>query len=227
MATKILKNLLTKSKTLHHHHHHHHHHHNYNLQINRSIYATCQLNGWMDSIKGVFSGTKSTTTPSHDSSKASEDSFTLLRFANELGTARKLGTLKKFVVGRGSEATFADAFEKQEAILRYLGKFNPYGENLQASQKQETAKQLKCTVADVENTLAKYTWAKEAQKKLQKLKDEGKPIPKTMAEVQKLMGSTPMDVARNSMAQSGSISRNAFCPCGSKKRYKRCCGQDK
>lgn len=38
-------------------------------------------------------------------------------------------------------------------------------------------------MADVENTLAKYTWAKEAQHKLQKLKDEGKPMPKSMAEV--------------------------------------------
>ncbi|KAK9735348.1 hypothetical protein RND81_04G200300 [Saponaria officinalis] len=218
MANKILRNLSSKtifSKTL-------DYHQPQNLQISpqhRSIYATCRRDGWMDSIKGVFTGNKSTVSDS--SIKSSQDSFTLNRFADELGTARKLGTLKKFIVGRSSEATFADAFEKQEAILRYLGKFDPYGEKLQASQKQEAAKQCKCTVADVENTLAKYTWAKEAQRKLQKLKDEGKPIPKTMAEVQKLMGSTPLDLARNSMAKSGSISRNAFCPCGSKKRYKR------
>lgn len=56
-------------------------------------------------------------------------------------------------------------------------------QNLQISQKQAAAKQCKCTMADVENTLAKYTWAKEAQFKLQKLKEEGKPMPKSMAEV--------------------------------------------
>jgi hypothetical protein len=35
------------------------------------------------------------------------------------------------------------------------------------------------------------------------------------------MGSTPVDVGRTNLAKSGQISRNALCPCGSKKRYKR------
>jgi hypothetical protein len=35
------------------------------------------------------------------------------------------------------------------------------------------------------------------------------------------MGSTPMDVGQSNLAKSGQISRNALCPCGSKKRYKR------
>lgn len=43
-------------------------------------------------------------------------------------TARKLGKLKNYVVGRSSEATFADAFEKNEAIIRYLGGVDPNGE---------------------------------------------------------------------------------------------------
>ncbi|XP_010674908.2 uncharacterized protein LOC104890978 isoform X2 [Beta vulgaris subsp. vulgaris] len=145
----------------------------------RSIFATSHLDGaWMDKIKGVFTGKK----PTSDSPDSTEESFTLDRFADELGKARKLGTLKQYVVGRSSEATFADAFAKQEEILRYLGNFDPNGQNLQISQKQAAAKQCKCTMADVENTLAKYTWAKEAQFKLQKLKEEGKPMPKSMAE---------------------------------------------
>ena len=49
-------------------------------------------------------------------------------FADEMGKARKVGALKQYVVGRSSEATFADAFEKQEAILRYLGNIDPSGE---------------------------------------------------------------------------------------------------
>lgn len=36
-----------------------------------------------------------------------------------------------------------------------------------------------------------------------------------------MVGSTPMDLARSNLAQAGQISRNALCPCGSKKRYKR------
>ncbi|CAL5339665.1 unnamed protein product [Camellia sinensis] len=184
----------------------------------RWIFSTAHLDNssWMDKIKGVFTGSK----PTSDSDPSSQ-SFTLLRFADELKNARKLGTFKQYIVGRSSEATFADAFEKQEAIIRCLGGFDNTGENLQSSQKQEAAKHCNCTIADVENTLAKFTWAKEAHKKVEKLKEEGKPMPKSLAEVQKLMGSTPMDLARSNLAKSGQISRNALCPCGSKKRYKR------
>lgn len=35
------------------------------------------------------------------------------------------------------------------------------------------------------------------------------------------MGSTPLDLGRSNLAKSGQISRNALCPCGSGKRYKR------
>ncbi|MFQ6643641.1 hypothetical protein Gotur_017456, partial [Gossypium turneri] len=53
-----------------------------------------------------------------------------------------------------------------------------------------------------------------------KLKEEGKPMPKNFAEVQKLMGSTPLDLAKFNMVKSGEMSHNAPCLCGSKKRYK-------
>lgn len=42
--------------------------------------------------------------------------------------ARRVGAFKQYIVGRSSEATFADAFEKQEAIIRYLGGFDSTGE---------------------------------------------------------------------------------------------------
>lgn len=56
-------------------------------------------------------------------------------------------------------------------------------QNLQSSQKQSAAQHCNCTIADVENALAKFTWAKEAHKKIEKLKQEGKPMPKNLAEV--------------------------------------------
>ncbi|XP_062144384.1 uncharacterized protein LOC133851814 [Alnus glutinosa] len=193
------------------------------LSQHRSIFSTAQLQGsWMDKIKGVLTGEK--TSPGEP--QLSSESFTLLRFADELKNARRIGAFKQYIVGRSSEATFSDAFEKQESIIRYLGGFDPTGDNIQSSQKQEAAKHCNCTIADVENALAKFTWAKEAQKKIEKLKEEGKPMPKNIAEVQKLVGSTPFDIAKSSLAKSGQISRNALCPCGSKKRYKRCCGKD-
>lgn len=62
-----------------------------------------------------------------------------------------------------------------------------YLQNLQTVQKQQAAKHCSCTIADVENALAKFTWAKEAQKKIEKLKEEGKPLPKSFAEVMLLI----------------------------------------
>ncbi|XP_024030576.1 uncharacterized protein LOC21405610 isoform X2 [Morus notabilis] len=189
----------------------------------RWISSTTPLqNSWMDKIKGVFTSEKA----SDEGPQITSESFTLLRFADELKNARRVGSFKQYMVGRSSEATFSDAFEKQEAIIRYLGGFDATGENLQSNHKQEAAKNCNCTIADVENALAKFTWAKEAQKKIENLKKEGKPMPKSLAEVQKLMGSTPLDLARSNLAKSGQISKNALCPCGSNKRYKRCCGKN-
>ncbi|XP_057778228.1 uncharacterized protein LOC130996955 isoform X4 [Salvia miltiorrhiza] len=145
----------------------------------RRISTTPHLSfSWMDKVKGVLTGQK-TESPSSQSAQ----SFTLLRFAEEMRKARKLGTLKQFVVGRSSEATFGDAFEKQEAIIRYLGGVDPTGEKIETRHKQDAAKQCNCTLTEVENTLAKFTWAKQAQGKLEQLHAEGKPIPTSMAEV--------------------------------------------
>lgn len=52
----------------------------------------------------------------------------ILGFADELKNARRLGKFKQYIVGRSSEATFADAFEKQEAVIRYLGALDATGE---------------------------------------------------------------------------------------------------
>ncbi|XP_031496711.1 uncharacterized protein LOC116261912 isoform X2 [Nymphaea colorata] len=149
-----------------------------------------------------------------------------LYFADEMKRARKMGSFNQYIVGRSSAATFKDAFEKQEAILRHLGSFDPTGEHLETSQKRIAAEHCNCTIADVENALSKFVWAKEAHKKMEKLKEQGKPMPKTLADVQKMMGSSPLDLARSNLSKSGQISRNALCPCGSNKKYKRCCGKD-
>ncbi|KAL9320338.1 hypothetical protein ACSQ67_012177 [Phaseolus vulgaris] len=148
----------------------------------RTIFATTQLQGsWMEKVKNVITG-QNTTQSQGDASEVNSDSFTLIRFADEMKKARRIGAFKEFMVGRSSEATFSSAFEKYEAIIRYLGVLDTTGENLQTAQKQEAAKHCGCTLADVENALAKFTWAKEAQKKIEKLKEEGKPTPKSFAE---------------------------------------------
>ena len=49
-------------------------------------------------------------------------------FADEMKNASRIGAFKEFMVGRSSEATFSSAFEKYEAIIRYLGVLDPTGE---------------------------------------------------------------------------------------------------
>ncbi|XP_068663726.1 uncharacterized protein [Aristolochia californica] len=191
----------------------------------RSISSTVSLGlSWMDKIKGAFTGKMPST---ESTPEVSTESFTLLKYADELKKARAVGSFKNFVVGRSSDATFKEAFKKQEDIIRYLGALDPTGESIQTSQKQIAAKECNCPIADVENALAKFTYAKEAMKKLENLKKEGKPLPKSWTELQKLVGSTPLELARSNLAKSGQLSRNAMCPCGSKKKYKWCCGKNK
>ncbi|XP_006656029.1 protein translocase subunit SecA [Oryza brachyantha] len=194
------------------------------LTASRGISSTPHLAslGWFDKIKSTFTGKKPDDEGVDPAAAAAN--FTLIQFADSMEKARKLGTFKNFVMGRSSEATVVNAFEKHSTVLRYLGAIDPTGEKLQNSDKINATKHCNCTIADVEHILAKYTWAKEAQKKIVKLKEEGKPLPKSFNEVQNLMGSTPLEVGRSNLAKSGQISRNALCPCGSKKRYKRCCG---
>ncbi|XP_031496708.2 uncharacterized protein LOC116261912 isoform X1 [Nymphaea colorata] len=196
-------------------------HHQPSLFQCRAISSTPASFSWIDKIKGVFTGQKTST-----ESQISSKDFTLLNFADEMKRARKMGSFNQYIVGRSSAATFKDAFEKQEAILRHLGSFDPTGEHLETSQKRIAAEHCNCTIADVENALSKFVWAKEAHKKMEKLKEQGKPMPKTLADVQKMMGSSPLDLARSNLSKSGQISRNALCPCGSNKKYKRCCGKD-
>uniref|UniRef100_A0A453RDX8 Uncharacterized protein n=1 Tax=Aegilops tauschii subsp. strangulata TaxID=200361 RepID=A0A453RDX8_AEGTS len=188
------------------------------LTASRGISSTPHLAslGWISKIKNTFTGKKDADSPFPPS-----ESFNLNMFADSMEMARKVGTFKNFVSGRCSEATVVAACEKHAAVLRYLATIDPTGEKLKTSDKISATKHCNCTIADVEHILAKYTWAKDAQKKIEKLKEEGKPVPKTFTEVQNLMGNTALDVGRANLAKSGQISRNALCPCGSKKRYKK------
>jgi hypothetical protein len=109
----------------------------------------------MNKVKNVFTGQKSDG-GQVDASQFTSESFTLLRkflfsfqfllihfsrfsifishsilhtdFADEMKKARKIGTFKDYMVGRSSEVTFTTAFEKYEAIIRYLAAFDYTGE---------------------------------------------------------------------------------------------------
>ncbi|XBI37126.1 hypothetical protein VPH35_122523 [Triticum aestivum] len=173
------------------------------LTASRGISSTPHLAslGWINKIKDTFTGKKAADSPFPPS-----ESFNLNMFADSMEMARKVGTFKNFVSGRCSEATVVAACEKHAAVLRYLATIDPIGEKLKTSDKISATKHCNCTIADVEHILAKYTWAKDAQKKIEKLKEEGKPVPKTFTEVQNLMGNTAFDLGRANLEKSGQIS---------------------
>eukprot|EP00252_Welwitschia_mirabilis_P003229 TRINITY_DN13313_c0_g2_i1.p1 TRINITY_DN13313_c0_g2~~TRINITY_DN13313_c0_g2_i1.p1 ORF type:complete len:277 (+),score=51.46 TRINITY_DN13313_c0_g2_i1:242-1072(+) len=199
-----------------------------------------------DKLKTVFTGNqsqdvqtdaeKSPQTKPENPVARDSSSFTLEKYADELKKARRLGSLSQFFQGRGSEPTLTKAFEKNEAITRVLAAFDPTGEHLNAAHKAEAVKQCNCTVQEVEDALARFVLAKEAERKISKLKEEGKPMPTTLAELQELIGSYSMKTTNGNLARkvtepvkmenaniqkSRIVSRNQLCPCGSQKKYKR------
>ncbi|KAL2643806.1 hypothetical protein R1flu_011393 [Riccia fluitans] len=166
---------------------------------------------------------------SRATTSAGED-FDLATFADQLKRARQFGKLTQFGRGlpKGGEAIAQRSLERQEEILRKLSTYSLDGQRLTAQNKNEVAAQCSCTVRDVEDVLGKYEWTREANRRVIKLKEEGKPLPKSLDEIEKLMGGRwkPASSVNLSKENGGQQSRNSPCPCGSGKKYKRCCGKD-
>ncbi|EFJ18683.1 hypothetical protein SELMODRAFT_444490 [Selaginella moellendorffii] len=140
--------------------------------------------------------------------------YSMEAFADELKKARYAGSLVK----GASKEQISAILEKQEKMIRALATYKT--EQIGASQVAEVAVKCKARAEEVEDILSKYKWTKEAHSKVEKLRKEGKPLPKSFDEVEALMGGrwkSPKSVPI--------LSRNQLCSCGSGKKYKRCCGQ--
>ncbi|CAM6036584.1 unnamed protein product [Sphagnum compactum] len=183
---------------------------------------------WFQKLKGVFTGKTSpggSAQVAQESATVSQQDLTMENFADELKKARQFGSLTTFGRGlpRGGEMSAVKSLERQEGILRALARRDPV--RVAGQHKAEVAAECGCTVRDVEDVVAKYEWAKEANRRVMKLKEEGKPLPKSLDEVEAMMGGRWSAAASVNLAKTGQLSRNAACPCGSGKKYKRCCGK--
>lgn len=160
-------------------------------------------------------------------------------FAKQLGQARTFGSLASFGRGlpRGGEAAVTASLKQQQdialALASLLRPSAGSGTNLQlapdgsvpaipAPLKEAAAVQVGCAVADVNNFLVKFSWFCQAQAKMEALRAQGKPVPRTFKEVEELMGGSWTRTTGGT--QGAAPSRNAACPCGSGKKFKRCCG---
>ncbi|KAK9808757.1 hypothetical protein WJX72_003095 [[Myrmecia] bisecta] len=113
------------------------------------------------------------------------------KFAKTLKQARQLGSLTGFVSGssqindpmakgnlRMYESIVGAMTTEEKHDLRTFG----------PASKQRVAAAAGCTVAQVDDCLAKYQWMKTMTSRVAKLKKEGKPIPKTVEEVEQQLG---------------------------------------
>eukprot|EP00271_Cylindrocystis_brebissonii_P020004 TRINITY_DN6420_c0_g2_i1.p2 TRINITY_DN6420_c0_g2~~TRINITY_DN6420_c0_g2_i1.p2 ORF type:complete len:149 (-),score=30.76 TRINITY_DN6420_c0_g2_i1:595-1041(-) len=145
-----------------------------------------------------------------------------------------MGSLARFTgrLPKGGEQLRAQSLTMQEKVARSLGSHgvivDETGE-VALERLQQVATECECSVALVREVVRQFCWFREAARKVEKLKQAGKPMPTSMEEVEKMMAgawSAKASQANTNATpgQEGRISRNASCPCGSGKKFKRCCG---
>eukprot|EP00250_Pteridium_aquilinum_P008752 c18185_g1_i1 orf=149-868(+) len=186
------------------------------------------FSSWVGKVKGVFQGQPSPQhpPPQPEQQPPSLPAYTLLDCADELKSARRISKVTTLLKKQTHvpEGAVSESLERCETIMRVLANHDPTGQTVDERQKAAVAKECGCTIQEINRMLTKFEWMKEARAKLLQMKEKGEELPKTMAEVEKLLkGSSPKhNLSRN---QSVEVGRNAPCTCGSGKKYKRCCGR--
>ncbi|CAI7753120.1 unnamed protein product, partial [Closterium sp. NIES-53] len=165
-------------------------------------------------------------------------------FANQLKRARQFGQLTTFgkSLPKGGQSVVTNSLRKQEVITLALAAYAAEAKladerlSIPFSVRQRVASETGSTMGEIDMLLAKYEWFAEAANRMQALQDQGKPLPRSFAEIEQMMGGpwSPPKTGARSGASAGSAggagsaaaapARNNPCPCGSGKKYKRCCG---
>ncbi|CAI5974802.1 unnamed protein product [Closterium sp. NIES-64] len=163
-----------------------------------------------------------------------------IEFANQLKRARQFGQLTTFgkSLPKGGQSVVTNSLRKQEvitlALAAYAAEAKLAGERLSIpfSVRQRVASETGSTMGEIDMLLAKYEWFAEAANRMQALQDQGKPLPRSFAEIEQMMGGpwSPPKTGARSGASAGlaggagsaaaAPARNNPCPCGSGKKYK-------
>eukprot|EP00959_Pyramimonas_sp_CCMP1952_P222629 4654091-Pyramimonas_sp.AAC.1 len=105
---------------------------------------------------------------------------------------------------------------------------------ISADAKKRIASKVGTSAQAVTDCIGKYNFMRNAVLKMGEIKRSGKELPKTWEEMEKLLGGGYRGVpgpgrqaahvpGANVISEAGSRGKNAPCPCGSGKLYKRCC----
>lgn len=202
--------------------------------------------GWVSWLKN-----KLPTSLSGDKELRAMESLTIDSFASTLRTTRRVGVLRGYVSGtsniqdpaaQGTLRLYEEIIEAMNAEEKAdLSLFN-------AAARQEVAFKCCCTVPQVDDCIAKYEWTRQMLREMATLRRQGKPLPKTVAEVEQSGQITSWREKRHADEQSafsgtGVVPRSQVdskgrpCPlrgmtvgrstkCAlSKKSWKSCCGK--
>lgn len=170
-------------------------------------------------------------------------------YASSLKQARRLGGLSGFVHGssNGKDPTAQGTLRLYEAII---GAMQP-AERADVAQfgqaeRQRVAQEVGCSLAQVEDCMARYLWMRAMTSRLAQLKREGKPMPTSVGELESMLGTWQQykaDRPGQGGDRSGFAALNATGPGGvpcplaglqvgkntkctlTRKAYKACCGR--
>ncbi|GJP81722.1 hypothetical protein CLOP_g11859 [Closterium sp. NIES-67] len=181
-------------------------------------------------------------------------------FASKLRRARQVAQLTVLRgYSRGERDLVISGLKKQEmitmALVAYAADVNSADEHLYIPfrVRERIARETGSSTHEVDNLINKYEWFKEAAARIEAQEEQGKPVPRSFAEIERMMGgawfsnnatarpggrggSGSAAAAGAAAGAAGSAAtgvaseapaRNSPCPCGSGRRYKRCCGAAK
>jgi len=173
---------------------------------------------WSDRLKSMLGLAE--TRPEAASSLESIDGNVYLQ---QMKTAAKMGGLAGFARGQVAQAT-AKALHRQVEILEGLSaQERERLHELEPRAKTRLVQNLGCSPKEVEDVVRKFIATRNVFAKVGQLRKEGKPMPQSFEELSNLVGLEPP--ADTGQQKGVGISRNAPCPCGSGKKFKRCCGK--
>eukprot|EP00242_Pyramimonas_sp_CCMP2087_P017486 CAMPEP_0198204274 /NCGR_PEP_ID=MMETSP1445-20131203/7685_1 /TAXON_ID=36898 /ORGANISM="Pyramimonas sp., Strain CCMP2087" /LENGTH=196 /DNA_ID=CAMNT_0043876077 /DNA_START=306 /DNA_END=899 /DNA_ORIENTATION=- len=172
--------------------------------------------------------------------------FTLDDYATQLSRASKLGSvasmLPESMRGQLTKEAAQRASEVYTLQVKIVGAMTADEKAVPAKispdAKKRIALEAGTTPQAVTDTLGKYNYMNNAVLKMGALKRQGKELPKTWEDMEKTMGGGYRGVVApgrqaehisgaNVVSEAGAPGKNAPCPCGSRKLFKRCCWDKK
>lgn len=126
---------------------------------------------------------------------ASEETeeLTLDKFASTLRQARRLGSVTSYLPGAGklSDPVQSANLQQYEQIVGAMSaedKADPLG--MGSTGRQRVAQASGCSVAQVDDCLAKWQWMRTMLARVQEAKRQGKPLPQNIDDMERTVGGT-------------------------------------